>query len=97
MAADYKGAILVYRGTEMTKWFKTWSDAKANTGRIEIKFKDKDGEKQTLVKEYVGNKDKILIAMFCDAIVKYWPKFDPQAHHFIISAGHFHEVSKRKK
>lgn len=97
MAADYKGAILVYRDGEMTKWFKTWSDQKTNEGKIEITFKDKDGEKQTLVKAYKGTRDKILMCMFCEAIAKYWPKFDVQAHHFIISAGHFHEVKKRKK
>lgn len=93
---SYKGAILIIRDGEMTKWFKTWTDSDCKEGKIEITFKDKDGERQTLVKEYVGTEHKILNQAFCEAIVKYWPKYDPQKHHMVHSAGHFHTPGKVK-
>lgn len=101
MKDESKGAILVQnRKGETIKWFKTWrADRKDKDDivKIEIRFKDKDGEKKTIVKEYEGWGGTIALCKCVEAVAKYWPKYDPSKHNMVISAGHGHSVEKKKK
>ena len=72
--------------------------------KIEITFKE-NGEKKKIVKEYKGYKYKwnkteghhSAACQCSQAIVKYWPKFDPEKHVMADSVGHVHTVVKVKK
>jgi len=96
--ADDKGAILVRNVKGQTiKWFKTWHKGeKKDKAKIEITYK-KNGEKKKLVKVYEGDKVTVALNKCVDAVIKYWPKYDPDAHHIVMSAGHFHTTVKIKK
>ena len=51
--AENKGAILVMnRKDECVKWFKTWHAGNPDKAKVEIRFKNKDGEKKMFIKEY---------------------------------------------
>ena len=101
-----KHAILVYnKKGGLIKWFKVWYDSeKSPIAKIEITFK-KNGEKRKLVKEYTGyehiinGKTHHKVALICcvEAVIKYWPKYNPQKHEMAISAGHAHIIVKKKK
>jgi len=93
-----KGAILIrnVKG-ETIKWFKTWrKDSKGDKAKVEITYK-KNGEKKKLVKVYEGDKVTVALNKCTDAVIKYWPKYDPDTHHIIMSSGHSHSITKKKK
>ena len=93
-----KGAILVInRKDECVKWFKTWGGTNGKA-KVEICFKDKNGEKKKLVKEYDGWGDTVPLIKCCEAVIRYWPRYDPNKYTLALSGGHHHEIrSKRVK
>jgi hypothetical protein len=91
----YENAILVREKGEVVKWFKVWFDEDTSRARVRIVFKDDAGEKQVIEKEYKQTKQKVAVIACTEAVIKYWPKFDPQRHELIHSSGHKHEVRKR--
>lgn len=97
MAKENKGAILVVnRKGETIKFFKTWHWS-PDQARIEIKYKNKDGEKKKIVKEYIGWGSSVALVKCVEAVIKYWPKYDPEKHDMVMTAGHFHDVKKKKR
>jgi len=94
--AESKGAILVMnRKDECVKSFKTWSNS-GKIAKVEIRFKTKDGEKKKLIKEYVGFGETVPLIQCCEAVIKYWPRYDPAKHTLVISGGHNHPVKTKK-
>lgn len=94
---EHQGAILIQKNKETIKWFKYWNNVDTKKGRIEITWKDEDGERHSLVKEYKATQTKITVSMMVEAVIKYWPKFNPQVHDIVTSSGHNHSVTKVKK
>ncbi len=94
---ENKGAILIQRGDRTVKYFKTWHHSTPDKAKVEIKFKDKDGNKKVLVKEYTGTKDTVALCKCVEAVIHYWPKYDPAKYEIIMSSGHVHEVTTKKK
>jgi len=91
-----KGAILVInRNGETIKFFKTWHFS-PDTARIEITYKC-DGEKKKVIKEYEGWGGTVALIKCVEAVIKYWPKYDPAKHDMVMTAGHHHDVKKKKK
>jgi len=95
--ADNQGAILVRNIKGQTiKWFKTWHKGNKDMAKVEITYK-KNGEKKKLVKVYEGDKHTVALCKCTEAVVKYWPKYDPDTHHIVMSSGHSHPTVKTKK
>ncbi len=91
-----QGAILVVnRKGETIKFFKTWH-YNPDRAKIEIKFKDKAGEKKKIVKEYEGCGDTVALLKCVEAVIKYWPKYDPSKHDMVMTSGHAHDIKKKK-
>lgn len=91
-----KGAILVMnRKDECVKWFKTWTVGH-NKARVEIGFKTKDGEKKKLLKKYEGWGGTVSLIKCLEAVMRYWPKFDPSKHNLVMSSGHNHSIKSKK-
>ena len=91
---EYKNAILVKRAGETVKFFRYWGDDKKGTCRVLIKFKDKKGAKQELTFKFKGTSNKSASIMCMEAVIKYWPRFNPQEHDLIFSSGHKHAIKK---
>jgi len=87
-----KSAILVQKDGRTVKWFKVWNEE--NEGTIKIVFKNKDKEKIAIEKFYKQTKEKPVMLLCCEAVIKYWTKYNPQCHNLVCSSGHFHEVEK---
>lgn len=86
---DHKNTIvskilIVKEDDLIVKVFKVWRNEKKNWVLIEFKFKNKQGEKIFLSKEYKTFKVKPWIAFCTQAIVKYWPGFNVQKHHIRV-------------
>lgn len=93
---ESKSAILVTKNGRTIKLFKCWLYDGTSHGKIEIPFKDKNGDKIKVIKEYKATKDKVCMVMFIEAVIKYWPKYDPEKHDMFTSYGHNHEIEKKK-
>ena len=92
-----KGLIVVInRKGESIKQFKTWH-FQSDTARVEIKFRNKAGEKKKIVKEYEGWGGTVALLKCVEAVIKYWPKYDPSKHDMYMTSGHGNELKKKKK
>jgi len=57
-------------------------------GRAEIKIPAKrNGTKVMIKKNYKATKSKIVAFMCVEAVIKYWPKWDPQIHDMYWTQG----------
>lgn len=94
-----KGAILIQNQKgEIIKWFKTWHQGgKQDIAKVEIKFKDQHGDKKVLIKQYNGTKNTVALCKCVEAVIKYWPRYNPTKYEIVISAGHMHSTTKKKK
>lgn len=88
-----KQAILIQKNGKTIKWFKVWSDIKK--ARVLITGKSSTGQKYTVDKEYRGIEGKPAMVMVCEAVIKYWKKYDPQKHELVCSSGHTNHVDKK--
>lgn len=94
---ENKQAILVQKDGKTVKWFKVWTKSNPDKARVLITGKDNTGKKYSVEKKFVGVQSKVAMIMACEAVVKYWTKFDPQKHDMACSSGHTDHVGKKKR
>lgn len=85
----YEQAVLIMKGEKIVKVCKVWTDS--DVAKIKIVIK-KNGEKKTLERKFKGHKEKPVIIMCCEEVIRCWPKYDPQIHEAVVSSGHTHKV-----
>lgn len=88
-----KGAILILKKGKIVKFFKTWS--KGEEAKVAISWKRK-GETKKIVKAYKQTKERVALVICCEAVMKYWPGFDPQLHEMAMTGGHNHDIEVKK-
>jgi len=84
----HHGSILIHKENKTIKVFRYWNDTEKNRGKVEITWKDDDGEKHTVMKEYQGTAKKPAVIMYVEAVIRFWPKYCPQKHETIVTSGH---------
>ena len=80
-----KCTVAVQKAGKTVKSFKAYAWNNGDNAKVII-FIKKGGTKEKLVKEY--KKKSFALKCCMNAVIKYWPLFDPAVHTVTILSGH---------